>query len=185
MWTQLTYVHDTACEWSYHTQHVKAAYSSTQCKLIIRHLPYYIVWRYEELFFRIAINLGPPKMRQCSIDIAENTSTFLYILKWFINFQLPWHRATCYVHACDEYIPALTTCVHTLCAVHLWECTGSLMPCLNVHLLLPPFSLPPVCYPVDHSSVKLKLIPGVECSDYINANYITVSTCSIPLLESV
>ncbi len=28
---------------------------------------------------------------------------------------------------------------------------------------------------VDHSSVKLKLIPGVECSDYINANYVTVS----------
>ena len=28
---------------------------------------------------------------------------------------------------------------------------------------------------VDHSAVKLKLKPGVECSDYINANYIAVS----------
>ncbi len=34
-----------------------------------------------------------------------------------------------------------------------------------------------ICFSVtvDHSRVKLKEKPGVECSDYINANYITVS----------
>ena len=30
---------------------------------------------------------------------------------------------------------------------------------------------------VDHSRVELELLDGVECSDYINANFISVRYC--------
>ena len=35
------------------------------------------------------------------------------------------------------------------------------------------------CLTVDHSRVRLTPIEGVECSDYINANYVTVSFYSL------
>ena len=50
--------------------------------------------------------------------------------------------------------------------------------CTSFHSLL-------LCLIVDHSRVMLTPIEGVECSDYINANYVTVSHYSVACENSV